>query len=351
MRSRSIVAISSVILAMPLGAPALLAQEGQAIAPPALPLVTIPPCRLADTRDATFPAGYGPPALAAGSTRVITLTGRCGIPASAGAVSANLTAVNTKGAGFIATFPTGTVPPNPLVSSLNYSAANEVVANAAVILLGSTGQANLLAGVSTSDLIIDVNGYYPATGLVTSVNSLQGDVNLAAGANVTLTPAGNTLTISTSAPAGPAGPTGPTGLTGAVGATGARGATGATGATGSTGSGGATGSTGATGAVGPTGPTGTVPRAAGPCFDNVGRYVDCGNGTVTDTATGLIWLKNANCFPIQEYLVTTQSVAALASGQCGLTDGSSAGDWRLPTKADWEARSRARSSWVATLPP
>ena len=30
-------------------------------------------------------------------------------------------------------------------------------------------------------------------------------------------------------------------------------------------------------------------------FDNANRLVDCGNGTVTDTATGLIWLKNANC--------------------------------------------------------
>jgi hypothetical protein len=31
-----------------------------------------------------------------------------------------------------------------------------------------------------------------------------------------------------------------------------------------------------------------------PCFDNLNRYVDCGNGTVTgtvtDTVTGLIWL-------------------------------------------------------------
>src|SRR5262249_32071128 len=36
-------------------------------------------------------------------------------------------------------------------------------------------------------------------------------------------------------------------------------------------------------------------RADGPCFDNANRYVDCGNGTVTDTVTGLIWLKQWNC--------------------------------------------------------
>ena len=36
-------------------------------------------------------------------------------------------------------------------------------------------------------------------------------------------------------------------------------------------------------------------RADGPCFDNTNRYVDCGNGTVTDTVTGLIWLQDADC--------------------------------------------------------
>jgi hypothetical protein len=32
-------------------------------------------------------------------------------------------------------------------------------------------------------------------------------------------------------------------------------------------------------------------------LDNANRYVNCGNGTVTDTVTGLIWLQNANCRP------------------------------------------------------
>ena len=34
----------------------------------------------------------------------------------------------------------------------------------------------------------------------------------------------------------------------------------------------------------------------GPCFDNANRFVDCANGTVTDTSTGLIWMKySATC--------------------------------------------------------
>jgi hypothetical protein len=68
---------------------------------------------------------------------------------------------------------------------------------------------------------------------------------------------------------------------------------------------------------------------APPCFDNFNRYVDCGNGTVTDTVTGLIWLKNANCFSIINHSAANQAAAGLAAGQCGLTDGSSAGDERV----------------------
>jgi hypothetical protein len=64
------------------------------------------------------------------------------------------------------------------------------------------------------------------------------------------------------------------------------------------------------------------------------RFTDNGDGTVIDNTTGLIWLKNADCFgPITWYQAMT-SVADLAHGQCGLTDGSSQGDWRLPERAE-----------------
>ena len=62
------------------------------------------------------------------------------------------------------------------------------------------------------------------------------------------------------------------------------------------------------------------------------RYIDNGDGTVTDTRTGLIWLKNANGFKQQNWKTAKQSATKLAHGQCGLSDGSKAGDWRLPTK-------------------
>lgn len=83
-------------------------------------------------------------------------------------------------------------------------------------------------------------------------------------------------------------------------------------------------------------------------------FVDCGNGTILATERAsesdpyLLWLKDAGCDSLnleaklnpdnQSYwqwgvsVPTAQArVSALASGLCGLSDGSSAGVWRLPS--------------------
>ena len=60
------------------------------------------------------------------------------------------------------------------------------------------------------------------------------------------------------------------------------------------------------------------------------RFKDNGNGTVTDNLTGLIWLKNANCDGQKNWTDALRYCNGLADGQCGLMDGSSPGDWRLP---------------------
>jgi hypothetical protein len=60
------------------------------------------------------------------------------------------------------------------------------------------------------------------------------------------------------------------------------------------------------------------------------RFTDNTNGTVTDNLTGLIWLTNANCFGVKGWTTALSSANSLASGTCGLTDGSTAGQWRLP---------------------
>lgn len=60
------------------------------------------------------------------------------------------------------------------------------------------------------------------------------------------------------------------------------------------------------------------------------RFTDNSNGTVTDNLTGLIWLKNAGCLVGGNWAGSLTAANTLNTGECGLTDGSAQGDWRLP---------------------
>lgn len=60
------------------------------------------------------------------------------------------------------------------------------------------------------------------------------------------------------------------------------------------------------------------------------RFIDNKNGSVTDNLTGLTWLKNANQFGEVTRDDALKKAHSIASGSYGLTDGSKAGDWRLP---------------------
>ncbi len=69
------------------------------------------------------------------------------------------------------------------------------------------------------------------------------------------------------------------------------------------------------------------------------RFVDNSDGTVTDMLTGLVWLTDASCNDLAgtdasgyaDWTTAFSAAAALADGTCGLTDGSVAGDWHLPS--------------------
>ncbi|SJZ88006.1 Protein of unknown function [Trichlorobacter thiogenes] len=73
---------------------------------------------------------------------------------------------------------------------------------------------------------------------------------------------------------------------------------------------------------------------------NSSRFTDNSNGTVTDNYSGLIWLKNASCTETVGGISNSSGKLTwanaltwsnnLSSGLCGLTDGSSTGQWRLP---------------------
>jgi hypothetical protein len=177
---------------------------------------------------------------------------------------------------------------------------------------------------------------------------------------------------------GPAGPAGPQGSPGSMGPPGATGPSGATGAQGSPGATGATGAVGPQGIAGSNGTNGTgAPVCAASdsvvsyqgalaCKSTVPRYVDNGDGTVTDNLTGLMWEKKTTacsgeitCYTNQ-YAWTSTGTAAdgslftnfLATLNGGdyynpadmLDETSAAGsclanhcDWRIPTIAELAA--------------
>ncbi|MBZ4193925.1 MAG: DUF1566 domain-containing protein [Candidatus Contendobacter sp.] len=84
------------------------------------------------------------------------------------------------------------------------------------------------------------------------------------------------------------------------------------------------------------------------------RFAAKTNGTVTDNLTGLVWLKNANCedtvggiIKIGGRLSWNKAMTwavNLASGKCGLSDGSAAGQWRLPNIKELSSLVDARFS-------
>src|SRR5687768_3049261 len=105
----------------------------------AVAFVAVTPCRLVDTRQAGFPAGYGPPSLTGGVPRDFDLNNQpncTGIPGGVDAYSLNITVTNTQGPGFILIYPQGGAQPS--VSTVNY-VGGQTIANAAIVPAGTGG--------------------------------------------------------------------------------------------------------------------------------------------------------------------------------------------------------------------
>ena len=103
-----------------------------------------------------------------------------------------------------------------------------------------------------------------------------------------------------------------------------------------------------------------APPAAPLLSSAANRFTDNDNGTITDRRTGLIWLKNANCAETIGGVDKSDGVLALANartwiaaldnGYCGLSDGSTASQWRLPKRKELRSLIDYRASNPA-LPP
>ena len=129
----------------------------------ALAFYPLPPCRVADTRYASFGTLLGPPSLSAGQPRTFpVLSSSCNVPSTAQAYSLNFTAVPPAPFDYITTYPTGQTM--PLASTLN-DLTGTIVANAAIVPAGTGGSVSVYSSGAT-DLVIDINGYFapPGTG-------------------------------------------------------------------------------------------------------------------------------------------------------------------------------------------
>ncbi len=127
--------------------------------PSALGYYAVTPCRIIDTRYA--PGAFGGPAIGAGQTRNLVIpSSPCGIPTTAQAYSLNITVAPHGILNYLTVWPTGQT--QPLVSTLNaYDGA--IVANAALVPAGTNGAISVFA-TDTTDVIIDINGYFEPPG-------------------------------------------------------------------------------------------------------------------------------------------------------------------------------------------
>ena len=134
----------------------IMGQITLPITQPPLQLQTVTPCRVIDTRGSTGPLGG--PSVAGGTVRTIPVpSSACGVPPNAAAYSVNITVVPKAGTlGYLTVWPAG--QPQPVVSTLN-SLNGAVRANAAIVPAGTGGAINAFA-TDTTDVIVDINGYF-----------------------------------------------------------------------------------------------------------------------------------------------------------------------------------------------
>ncbi|MEY2415127.1 MAG: hypothetical protein QOH53_461 [Ilumatobacteraceae bacterium] len=116
------------------------------------------PARLLDTRSGSSIVGA--------ATRDVQISGLPGGPPSgAAAVALNVTVTNPGAPSFLTVWPSGNG--RPLASNLNFS-FGQTVANTVIVKLGTNGKVSLFTPAN-ADVVIDVLGWFPATGSFSGV--------------------------------------------------------------------------------------------------------------------------------------------------------------------------------------
>lgn len=114
---------------------------------------TLTPCRLIDTRSTDIPS------LVAGATRTFIVSGNCNVPSTAQSVSINVAVTGETNGGNLQIFAGGS--PVPTTATINYN-TGQTRSNNAIVTLGPGGTITVKCnqGAGTTDLVLDVNGYF-----------------------------------------------------------------------------------------------------------------------------------------------------------------------------------------------
>ena len=130
--------------------------------------VTVP---ISPARGLEFPtpdglySGGGP--IGAGQTLDVTIAGRLSVPASGvDSVLLNVTVTNPTAESYLTIYPTGRTRPNS--SNLNF-VSGQTVPNMVVAKLGAGGQISIFNSGGSTDVIVDVLGWFPVGGSFTSL--------------------------------------------------------------------------------------------------------------------------------------------------------------------------------------
>lgn len=114
---------------------------------------SVAPCRIVDTRSEGG-------TLVSGEIRHFQVATRCGIPSTARMAVLNFAVVYPSGEGHITAYAYNPSAAVPLVSTVNWTAGETVIANGSVISLTTGSTYNIsVAAAAQLDLVIDVTGY------------------------------------------------------------------------------------------------------------------------------------------------------------------------------------------------
>jgi hypothetical protein len=143
-----------------LAAAAVVVTEASALGP--YQYFPVSPCRVVDTRRPVGPTG-GPSLVSLGTRSFPMVGGPCGVPATAKAVTLNVTISDPTNPGYLIVYPYNIT--QPLVSTINWDAGEYALANGAVVPLTTDPSFNLsifaeLYGGGTVNAILDVTGYF-----------------------------------------------------------------------------------------------------------------------------------------------------------------------------------------------